>query len=239
MTDTEIRSILGWVQCRHCDFLERRLARFHADPVTVSRLATQYVHRLFYNKIVEGKIRKIAFTKAAALLVYSMECYGLNFEDVARMSDLGVAELVAAVSADPRETRARRNLALRGQLAEGGLLAQIVKFAELEATARHIYDNFTRENYRSDPVALKDWITDSEELLRAMHRLLRRKRFHKPYQRLHQYLARIDHTLERAKRRLPELPHVRLDAPALSAVQKVEGTAVPCGVPALHLPVPA
>lgn len=240
MRADEIRAVEAYVVGRHMDFEVRTMGRFHALPETVSRLATTYANRLFYNKIVEGKLRKLAFVKCAGLLVYSMEGYGCNFEDVARLSDLGVAEIVAAVSADPRETRAKRNLALRVQLADGGLLAQVVKFAELEATAKRVYETFSRDNYRNDPVAVKDWITDSEELLRAMHKLLRRKRFQKPYQRLHEYLARIDHNLERAKRRLPELPVVPLDGGALAGVENKTGDAsMSFNSPAPCLPVSA
>lgn len=197
----DLRHVEAFAELRHMEFETRGGGRLHAEPAAVGRLAEEYARRLYFRKFGNGVARSIVFARCAGCLVYAMECYGCNFEDVCRESDLGVAKVVAGLSVDPRQSRPRRNLELRTRLSQGEILSQLVRLAEITISAQKVLDNFTRDDYREDPVVLKDWVGDNYELLKAMHRLIDRKAFRRPFERAFDLLEQIDTLLDEARGR--------------------------------------
>lgn len=144
---------------------------WRADPVRVGQRAGKLA-RCFYQEDHDEEARECELVaRCAGYLVYAMEAYDLNFEGVCNVAEYQVALVVAAVSPDVRLPPGKRRDALCSSVGRGGVLAQIVKLAEVLSVCERILVMPRNEAIVAQAADLKRWVDDHIIVLKCLHTL--------------------------------------------------------------------
>lgn len=147
--------VQAFVQRRHPEFALRQPWR--AEPVQVGALAARFARRCPQDQFdlpSDGSL----VARCAGLMVYSMECYGCNFEDVSDVSAFPVAVVLAQISANNILNQGRRSTELCTRLGQADPLSQAVKLAELAVAVGQVAREVRAPVREKHLEALKLWI---------------------------------------------------------------------------------
>jgi len=176
-------AIADYVGLRHCEFEAYNATPGLADPQAVGRLALEIASALYSglpqpaadrDQVDEPAQQTIA--QCAGYLVYAMDGYGLDYEDVCRVADHAVAQVLIRITPDNRLPSPRRNLEQRSALGQGTEVHQLVKLAEIICAARGILGTLSPKEFAANAGYLKNWCDSQAHLLGAMQSLARRPR---------------------------------------------------------------
>jgi len=173
----------GIVETHHWRYVQDTRDEFVADPRRVyelgHRLATMLRRARPRDPMARDLLteRHVLFASYACLGAYAFERYGLDYVQLCRASDKGVADLVREMSGDPREDVGCRRKLLQMRISGCSELAQLVRFCELAATARALRGLadadpgwLTAKAWTGQPnhYELGSWVDHAVELTRAM-----------------------------------------------------------------------
>lgn len=150
----DLDQVHAFVSARHLEVLGRGedpfLAPYPEKIATTARsMATTYYDRRYRNldadglpapspaeDLAEHAPDMVDVATCAGLFVYSMDAYGLRYEQVAQLSHHAVAEVVAGLAADNTLKHSRRHRMLLAKLDAAHPLSRVVKIAEIIHVAR-------------------------------------------------------------------------------------------------------
>jgi len=158
-----------YVFLAHRDLTMRDAAPCRADPPTVGRLAEHYAGRRTFN--YNGETHPAIVARAAGVMIYAIDGYGLTFEEVCGVADHEVATLVAGITPDNRMTEPTRHLKLREAIGLAPEVGQMVKLAEITAFAQKVMAEFTPADYLQYGQSVKHIVERHVQLIQAMSRL--------------------------------------------------------------------
>lgn len=130
-------------QKRHSELVLRDEIPPLADPAEVGRMASRIVRQYFALDVEAMAQGYFAVAECAGLLVYGIERYGYTYDDIVNIADERVARLVAALSADTRESGGPRVWHFVSSLGQADALTQLVKLAEVAAITVRVADDLT------------------------------------------------------------------------------------------------
>jgi hypothetical protein len=114
----------------HERYTDRTRNELVADPREVSERAEKYVRKLLKNRSV-GSSHELTAGSYGGLMVYAIECYGLDYLEIARLATKTTADVVAALSGDGRLDVGPRRREVESRVSAWAPLVQAVKFAEI------------------------------------------------------------------------------------------------------------
>lgn len=114
----------------HERYTDRTRNELVADPCDVAERAEKYARKLLKNRSV-GSSHELTAGAYAGLMVYAIECYGLDYLEIARLTTKTTADVVAALSGDGRLDVGPRRREVESRVSLWSPLVQSVKFAEI------------------------------------------------------------------------------------------------------------
>jgi hypothetical protein len=114
----------------HERYTDRTRNELVADPREVAERAEKYVRKLLKNRSVSAS-HELTAGAYGGLFVYAIECYGLDYLEIARLTTKTTADVVAALSGDGRLDVGPRRREVESKVSTWSPLVQAVKFAEI------------------------------------------------------------------------------------------------------------
>ncbi len=158
-------------QIRHSEACTREDTQYHADPLSVGRVAAKLAQRYYYGDVSSVASSQIRQVECAGMLVYAMERWGYNFEELCDVSEFAVASIVSGLSPDVRLPPGRRIGFHCSSLSQADAPSQIVKLAEIIAACEHILAAYTPHDLAMHAQYLKVWGDENYKLVGAMSHL--------------------------------------------------------------------
>lgn len=173
------------VELAHMRYCDEAPGAFVAEPFAIYVRARRWAESLRRIRPVDplGRplltSRDVAHAAFAGLAVYSLDRHGLDYVQLCRRCDPGIADLVRAVSGDVRLDAGPRMFEMEARVGQAPELAQLARLAELYATGRAL-----RETISSDPSwllgksadvvrswSVREWAGHAARSTAAMNRL--------------------------------------------------------------------
>jgi hypothetical protein len=181
---------------RHPCLAPRRDVPPRGDPVAISRMAVGLAGRVL-GGVCDGDQCKVA--ECAGLLVYAMDGYGLNYEEVCSVAGHKVAEVLRQITPDNRQTDPRRHLELKSSLGQADAFVQAVKLAEILNVVERIPLEYDERQMAAKALDLKNWADRTGHLLEAMRALRSMQRMESAMDKARIGLGAIARLTEQAK----------------------------------------
>ena len=203
---------------------------FLAEPREVARRAESYIRRLRQWQDGDLTAADIVSATYGGCCVYTISHYGFSYTHLARLATKTVADVVAAISGDPRLDVGQRRQAQCAAVACASNIAQVVTLAELMSEAKKLVglasadwlrksSGFGQANYYE----LQTWTEHAYNLLLQMQeRLFARQRFVEQQAKLGERLHELH-----ARTRIRKLP--RKSRPAFIEQQGAYASLLPVG----------
>lgn len=194
--ELDVEAVRRFVTFRHPILPPRRDVPPRADPFVVARLATQLVIKVL-GGISDGDQCRVA--ECAGLLVYAMDGYGLNYEEVCGIGCHKVAEVLRQITPDHRQTDPLRHMALRSMIGQADAPTQAVKLAEITATIARLSREYDGGQLAARALDLKNWVDRTGHILEAMKALRDLPRLHGSFECARKDLAQAGRRADAAR----------------------------------------
>jgi hypothetical protein len=186
-----------YVYLLHRDLTMRDTAPCRADPPTVGRFAERYAGRRIF--VRDGETHPSLVARCAGTLIYTMDGYGLTFEEVCGLADHEVATIVAGVTPDNRLAEPIRQLKLREAVGLASELGQLVKLAEMAGFTHKILHEFVAADYLQHAQPLKRIVDRHSQLIQAMSRLTAHAAMLAIADSVRESLVKVSHNVDDAR----------------------------------------
>jgi hypothetical protein len=160
---------------RHEELVARNQAPNVAEPTEVAVLAANLTRKFYHGDVVADSSH-VLIAEWAGRMVYAMQHYGCNYEDVCDVAEHAIAQVVSGISPDLRLPPGPRHLNLKSRLGQADIVAQIVKLAEITCVARRILSSCTATDMAQHAMLLRSWADEALDLMSVFHRLEANKR---------------------------------------------------------------
>jgi hypothetical protein len=189
-------AVRHFVIFRHPDLPPRRDVPPRVDPLEVAELASKLASRVL-GGVCDGDQCRVA--ECAGLLIYGMDGYGLNYEEICQLACRRVAEVLRQVTPDHRQTDPKRHLDLMNYVGQADALTLVVKLAEIVLVAEAIPKLYNPDKLASRALDLKNWVDRTHHILTAMRALKELPRVQRTLDRAHAALTHVAQLAEQAK----------------------------------------
>ena len=154
------------------------------------------------------------YCEHASRMFALMSRFGRTYEEINDVTNVSVADLVSAISYDPRLPLPKRDLDLRTRVAEGGISAQMIVLADITLTSTYQSDwvkvlvadvRTQREQLEEAVRVVSGQTTVMRALLGSLHAIPRRGPVRRWAQEVDGFLGGVESYLKKALRTRPHL----------------------------------
>lgn len=147
-----------------------------------------------------------------------MSRFGRTYEEINDVTNVSVADLLAAVSYDPRLPLPKRDLDLRARVSEGGIAAQLISLADVSLTAanqtdwiKSLVENklVRREQLEEAARVVSGQTAAMHALLDCLHAIPRRGPIRQWIREVDNHLGGVEAYLKQALRTRPHMATAR------------------------------
>jgi hypothetical protein len=157
--ELRIDTTASFAKTAYADKLSITNTQLYTHCVSVARLAETIARKLFQDmrrdvlpQDVDDIIEAIVHS---AILSETINTHRITFEQVADVTNVQVATMVATLSRDIRLVETKRDLEYRGRLSVSPLATQIVAVSRIICTAKELISRLTDEQLSAAPLARK------------------------------------------------------------------------------------